>query len=101
VVAYPIVVIPLYRKTFKTIEMTPSEYLGSIRPAVEATAAMTLAVLTVHQIFSSAGPLVRLCVEVLSGAITYGAILFFRHRERTGRFLRLARTLRRTQSEGA
>jgi O-antigen/teichoic acid export membrane protein len=91
VVAYPIVVIPLYRETFKTIRMTLIEYLASIRPALEATTVMTLAVLAVHQIFLTTRPLVRLCAEVLTGIIAYGATLFFRHKDRTERFLQLAK----------
>jgi teichuronic acid exporter len=101
VVAYPIVVIPLYRKTFKTIEMRLSEYLSSIRPAIEGTAAMTLAVLAIHQFFLATGPLSRLCAEVVIGFLSYGAILLSRHRERTGRFLQLAKILRRTQEAEA
>lgn len=101
VVAYPIVVIPLYRKTFKTIGMTVSEYLGCVRPALEATAVMTLAVLAVHEFVSTTPPLVRLCAEVVTGVIAYGAILFFRHKQRTGRFLQLAKSLRRTRSAEA
>jgi PST family polysaccharide transporter len=93
VVAYPIVVIPLYHKTFKSVEMTLSEYVGAIRPALEATVIMTLAVLAVRRLVSATPPLARLCVEVLTGAIAYGAVLFFRHRERAGRFLQLAKAL--------
>jgi PST family polysaccharide transporter len=98
VLAYPIVVIPLYRKTFKTIEMNLGEYITSIRPAAEATVGMTLAVLAVHQVLSTTSPLVRLCAEVFAGALVYGLILFVRHKERATRFLRLAKSLGRPQS---
>ncbi len=44
VAAYPLVALPLYWKTFKTIEMPVGDYLRALRPALQGTAVMVLAV---------------------------------------------------------
>jgi PST family polysaccharide transporter len=44
VAAYPLVALPLYWKTFKTIAMPVGDYLRALRPALHGTIAMVVAV---------------------------------------------------------
>ena len=93
VVAYPIVVVPLYRKTFATIQMKTSEYLRAIWPALEGVLVMSLAVLAVKWGAHSARPFVLLSGEVAAGALAYAATVLLLHRERVLAFISFARGL--------
>ncbi|HLV87856.1 MAG TPA: lipopolysaccharide biosynthesis protein [Candidatus Sulfotelmatobacter sp.] len=96
VVAYPWVVLPLYRKAFASIHMGIVEYLRPLRPAVEGTIVMTIAVLSVrHALPGNWLVPVRLTVEVLTGVLFYAAILWLRHRERMLAFVQLIMSARR------
>jgi O-antigen/teichoic acid export membrane protein len=96
VFGYPLVVVPLYRKVFKAIDMTVPEYVRSVSPALEGTLVMVLAVFAVKRVpLNGLSLLLRLALEVLTGVLTYGAVLWFRHRERTFSFIRLAKSFRR------
>ncbi len=93
VVAYPWVVFPLYRKTLKTIGMSAGEYFRAIRPAIEATTAMTLIVeCTRYALAGSRSPLLQLTLEVAVGTVSYIGMLFLLHRERLVGLTRLAKT---------
>lgn len=83
VVAYPIVVVPLYYKTFQSIGMKLGEYLRAVRPALSGTIAMIPAVLLVkYQLPAERSSLLRLILEVLAGAIVYVATVWLLHRDR-------------------
>ncbi len=83
VVAYPIVVIPLYRKVFQAIDMKTGEYLRALLPACSGTVAMIPAVLWVqHGLAPTHSMLLRLIVEVAAGAAAYLGAIFLLHRER-------------------
>ena len=94
VAAYPLVVIPLYRKTFKTIGMHLGEYLRAVRPALESSIAMSLAVLVLRRFLSASPVILRLSLEIAVGALFYSATLLLFHRERVLAFVRLARSFR-------
>jgi teichuronic acid exporter len=95
VAAYPLVAFPLYRKVFKTIDMRTGEYFRAIRPALEATLMMTLAVgLVKYSIPSSRGLLARLVLEIAAGVIVYVCTLLLLHRERVLSFVRMAKSFR-------
>jgi O-antigen/teichoic acid export membrane protein len=83
VVAYPIVVLPLYKKTFDAIDARIGDYLRSVRPAFTGTIAMIPAVEWVKHTLDPSRPLwSRLVIEVAAGALVYtGAVLLF-HRQR-------------------
>ena len=99
VLAYPIVVIPLYRETLRTVDMPLKEYAVSLRPAVEGSIAMTIAVVAVRQLPSTNQPLiVRLILEIVSGAAAYAGTLLLLHRERMLAFLRLGSSFRRRRN---
>ena len=83
VAAYPLVVVPLYRKTFQTIGMSIGEYLRALRPSLSGTIAMIPAVEWVRHSLAPARPLLlRLVVEVAVGAVVYLGTLWLLHRER-------------------
>jgi len=94
VVAYPLVVVPLYRKTFATVQMQLGEYVGCIRPALEGTIVMTVAVLSLQRIPNRIPPIGQLILETCAGAAVYAGILFLRHRERLMRFRQLVKLFR-------
>jgi O-antigen/teichoic acid export membrane protein len=97
VVAYPLVALPLYWKTFKTIEMPVRDYLRALRPAFHGTVAMVLAVgLLKWALLPKEPVLLRLVLEIVTGAAAYVSTLFLLHRERMVMFARTARNFHRT-----
>jgi O-antigen/teichoic acid export membrane protein len=83
VVAYPIVVLPLYKKTFDAIDAKIGDYLRSLRPALTGTTMMIPAVEWAKYAVDPSWRLVfRLLIEVSVGALVYvGAVSLF-HRQR-------------------
>jgi uncharacterized membrane protein len=100
VIAYPLVAIPLYRKTFATTATSVGEYIRAIRPALDGSAAMVAGVLGLKYLLPTSLPLVlRLVLEiVVGGAIYLGTVLLF-HRERALSFLRLAKGFRQAKKQ--
>jgi PST family polysaccharide transporter len=99
VVAYPFVALPLYWKTFKTIEMPVGDYLRALRPALHGTVAMVLAVTLVKWALLAKGSLLlRLVLEIAIGATAYIATLLLLHRERIMIFLRTVRNFRQARA---
>ena len=94
VVAYPLVAFPLYRKTFRTIEMKTSEYIRAARPALDGTLVMSAAVVLFRRLAPLHSLSARLVLEVLLGAAVYVAVLLLFHRERVMAFVRLAKSVR-------
>lgn len=93
VVAYPFVLLPLYRKTFSTIEMNAGEYLRCLRPALEGTLVMVCAVTALkYMLPHSQLPILRLVLEIVTGMISYALTLRIRHRERMLSLVRMARS---------
>jgi len=96
VAAYPVVIIPLYRKVFRTISMKTGEYFRAVRPALDGSLAMAAVVLGLKRVLPASQALLpRVFLEVAAGALTYTAIVMFFHRERALNFMRLAKTFRR------
>lgn len=96
VVAYPLVAGFLYWKTFTSIDMEASEYIRALRPALDATIAMSGSVLLLKWLAPQTLPLVhRLAMEVALGMITYVGVAFLFHYQRMKAFLELAKEFRR------
>jgi len=92
VVAYPWVVLFLYKEVFDKIEMGVSEYIGSVRPALEGTLAMALAVGGVgYAIPDNKSVISRLILKVATGVLVYTGILLLRHRQKLVAFVELVR----------
>jgi O-antigen/teichoic acid export membrane protein len=95
VIAYPLVAVPLYGKTFKTIGMTMGEYLRALRPAIEATLVMVVATqLFKWSLHPGHSLLFRLGVEVAVAVTVYFGSLLLLHRARMLTFYRLAKSFR-------
>ncbi len=95
VVGYPLVAIPLYWKTFRTIGMQIGEYVQSLRPALTGTAVMVICVATLRVEFQPGRSLLaRLIVEVVAGVAAYGGALLLFHRQRILGFFSMAKSLR-------
>jgi PST family polysaccharide transporter len=86
VLAYPVVVVPLYRKTFQAIEMGLGEYLRALRPAIDGVLVMSIAVLAVKWAAHSMHLLPLLVFETAAGGLAYSAVLLLFHRPRVMAF---------------
>lgn len=94
VAAYPLVALPLYWKVFRTVGMRFREYFRAVRPALDSTLVMTAAVIVLKQVLPPTEPvLLRLVVEVVTGAATYISTIALAHRERAAVFWNLAKLL--------
>jgi O-antigen/teichoic acid export membrane protein len=94
VLAYPLVVFPLYRKTFHTIGASAGDYFRALSPSLTGTVAMIPAVESVKLSFVRGQPLImRLVLEVLAGALAYIFAVCLLHRERVRIVIRLAKNL--------
>jgi len=99
VAAYPLIALPLYWKTFKTIEMPVRDYIRALRPALHGTLAMVGTVSLLKWALLPGEPLwLRLVLEIAAGASAYLLTLLLLHRERMATFVRTARAFRRVQA---
>jgi O-antigen/teichoic acid export membrane protein len=99
VAVYPLVVVPLYRKTFQKIGMRASEYWHALRPAIDGTLAMAAAVLLLKWLLPSRGSLLlALVLKIFVGAIAYVAAVSLLHRPRVVVFLGMLKGFRRRTS---
>ncbi len=96
VYAYPVIALAEYWKTLKTIEMGVGDYISALRPALDGSAAMALAVAALQwTVRSSRSPWLYLMVEIVGGAAVYIATVTLLHRERVRYFLSIAKRIRR------
>jgi hypothetical protein len=76
--------------------MPVGEYLRALRPAIHGTLVMIAAVsLLKWELFQRGSSLLRLVLEIVTGAIAYSATLLLLHRERVTTFVRSAQSFRR------
>ena len=95
VVAYPWVVLFMFREVFRKIKMGVAEYIRPLRPALEGTIIMVLAVELVGYAISSNRSLVlRAVVKIAVGVLVYAGTLWLRHRQRLLAFAEMAKTFR-------
>jgi len=96
----PLIAVPLYRRVFSKIELSPKAYFLALWPALSATALMATVVLAVGVFSGSAWTAgVRLAAQVAAGAISYGLACLVLHRGRLKAFRELVIGARRG-SEG-
>jgi PST family polysaccharide transporter len=87
IIAYPVTAVLLYRRAFRRLGMSVREYLRAVRPALNGSLAMAGLVLFLKWILPGSVPLsLRLVLEVVLGAITYGIVVFTFHRDRVRLF---------------
>ena len=95
VIAYPAVALPLYLRALRRIGMPVRSYIGAIRPALQGSLAMILAVSVFKWAMPAAWPLyVRFAIEVGVGAAAYLGVLAVLHADRMRAFVRLFQSIR-------
>jgi len=83
IVAYPVVVSPIYRLVFRILDLSPRVYLRNLWPAASGTAVMAAAVLALrYTLPETLDVRVRLVTEVVAGAAIYAATMLTFHRAR-------------------
>jgi O-antigen/teichoic acid export membrane protein len=93
-IAYPVILIPLYIRTFHKTEMRLKDYLSALLPALSASATMTICVLlTRFMTIHVRHPVSNLLLTILVGVTTYLGALFVFHRDRVARLVRTMKSL--------
>jgi len=83
VLAYPLIALPLYRKTFQAIDMKVGEYFRAVRPALEGSIVMVACVELLRFALLHTWSLpIRLALEIAIGALGYCAVLIVLHKKR-------------------
>jgi hypothetical protein len=95
VVAYPVIALSEYWKAMQVIAMKTGEYIKALRPALDGSVAMTVAVLALQR-FLPAGvsPWVRLISQIAAGGTAYVSVVVALHRARAQHFFQLAKRAR-------
>jgi teichuronic acid exporter len=95
VFAYPVIAFAEYRKTLRTIEMEARDYIAALRPALDGSLAMTIAVGALQRIalpvYSS---WLFLIAEIVVGALVYIVTVTLFHRGRVKHFLSVLKGVR-------
>lgn len=100
IVGYPLIALPLYRKAFRRVGMPFGNYLVAIRPALNASLAMILAVGALKLAIPREWPMyLRFGIEVITGAIAYLIALLALHMDRLRAFLEFYRRLRPSNND--
>jgi O-antigen/teichoic acid export membrane protein len=95
IVGYPFIVLPLYRKTFHRVGILFREYFVAIRPALNASLVMILAVVALKSAIPAGWPLyLRFGMEVVAGAAAYSIVLLVLHIDRLRGFMDFYRRMR-------
>lgn len=98
VFAYPVIACAHYWKTLKTLQMGLGDYIRALRPALDGSAAMVLAVVALQwKLPLSHFKWLNLMVEIGAGGAVYLATVMLLHRERVMYFLRIAKRSRGTK----
>jgi O-antigen/teichoic acid export membrane protein len=96
VFAYPILGVLELWQTMRTIEMGFGEYMAGLRPALDGSIAMVLAVLASHWgLASTHSRWLYFLAEVAGGAAAYMVTLALMHRDRVRYFVSVLKRVRR------
>jgi teichuronic acid exporter len=94
VFAYPIIALALYWKALEAIEMGVGDYIRALRPALDGSVAMAVAVGALRSLPSGHFRWLRLMVEIGGGAAVYIATVALLHRQRARHFWSIAKRFR-------
>lgn len=104
-VVYPVILLPIYLRVFRTLGIRLREYLACLGPTLVSAALMTIVVLMIRALAPAAWPLaVRFSLQVLCGAVAFAGAALFLERRRLGAladFLRAIRSEKRKQHDHA
>jgi PST family polysaccharide transporter len=93
IVLYPLITAPFIWRTFVAIELPVLTYLRSLIPAMRASLIMIVTVIGVRLATPSAWPLrARFAISVLTGGLTYLAVLALADRQRLRGFYAMVRS---------
>jgi teichuronic acid exporter len=91
---FPLIALPLFAKTLSVLDFKVGDYLRVLRPALEGTSGMMLAVEVSRLVFPAQWPLIlRLILEVATGVLSYVGLLRWRHRDRLEAMRKIATDL--------
>jgi O-antigen/teichoic acid export membrane protein len=92
-VAYPIIIAPIYYRMFQKTDMTAKEYVAVLLPSVNASALMAAVLFGIRAVIPAKLPAVLgLSILTIGGAIAYWCALYAFHRARV---LHLMNTIKR------
>jgi O-antigen/teichoic acid export membrane protein len=95
IVGYPFIALPLFIRAFRRIGMSPAAYFAAIRPALNGSLAMVVAIELLRWATPLTWPLyVRFGLELSMGAAAYLIVLSVLHADRMRSFLSLYRRMR-------
>jgi len=96
VAAYPLVALPLYWKTLRTVQLSFLEYLRAVRPALDSTLVMVMSVGGLKWLLSRhpEPAVLGLMLEIVLGAATYILAVLLIHRPRAIAFWNVAKRYR-------
>ncbi len=101
ITVYPLLTIPLYKRTLKSIELPARTYLALLKPPLIGVMVMSAFVfLAMHSLPQSTPAVIKLACEVLTGALAYISALFLLFRLQTLRYVQFIRTLRLRPAAG-
>ena len=87
ILGYPFVALPLYRRTFRGIDMQLREYFDALRPSLNGSLVMTVSVLLLKWALPEGWPVyLRLVLEALTGAVIYALVIVTFYRDRVRAF---------------
>ncbi|MGZ8829376.1 MAG: lipopolysaccharide biosynthesis protein [Thermoanaerobaculia bacterium] len=92
---YPLVLIPVYVRVFRTLHIRVRDYLACVGPTLVSAVVMAILVLTIRTLAPAAWPLgARFGLQVASGAAAFVAAALFIQRRRLGVLADFFRTIR-------
>ncbi len=91
-VAYPLIIAPVYYRAFQKTGLTLGEYVRVLVPSINASLLMAAVLFGIRaKMPGSLPPLLALVIIVLSGSVAYCGALFLFYRERVGHLLTTAK----------
>jgi O-antigen/teichoic acid export membrane protein len=89
---YPLMLVPLYVRTFQRLQIRPAQYLEALAPALSSGAVMAAAVLACDAwVARGESPWLRLLLQVTIGALSYGGFAWLVYPERIRAFAAVLR----------
>ncbi len=93
-VAYPLIIAPVYYRVFRKTEMSTKEYVSILLPSAVGSAIMAVAVLGIREVMPPhLTPLSSLLLVTIGGILAYSAALFALYRKRVGHLLRSIKSM--------
>ncbi len=92
--AYPIIIAPVYYRTFQKTGTTAKEYLRILLPSINASIVMAIVLFGIRAIMSAKiRALWGLSLLTIVGAATYSSVLLVFYRERVGHLMRTIKAM--------